>query len=135
MASTTTRTPSATSSAAPATGRFRRLRRGIDRRLGERDERWAKGPAVVSLLVLPALLWYAFGDGFLVIGDEPLAAVLFAGALALAVAWLLPHRESMRSARLTFTVTAAVTILLPIVITVVTVVFVVFAFIFASGPA
>ncbi|MBZ4322820.1 hypothetical protein [Streptomyces huiliensis] len=123
MASTTTSTPSA----APATGRFRRLYRRIDRQLGGRDERWAKGPAVVSLLAVPALLWYAFGGEFLIVDDGPLAALLFAGALALAVAWLLPHRESMRSARLTFTVTAAVTLLLPIVLTVVMVVFVVLA--------
>ncbi|KAB7852671.1 hypothetical protein [Streptomyces mobaraensis] len=131
MTTTTTRTPSA----APATGRFRRLAHRTDRRLGARDEHWAKGPAVVSLLALPALLWYAFGDGFLIFDDGPLAAVLFAGALALSVAWLLPHRESMRSARLTFAVTAVTLIVLPVVLTVVTVVVVVFGFALASGPA
>ncbi|MER5780474.1 hypothetical protein ABT104_01920 [Streptomyces mobaraensis] len=131
MTTTTTRTPSA----APVTGRFRRLARRIDRRLGARDEHWVKGPAVVSLLALPALLWYAFGDGFLIIGGGALAAVLFAGVLALAVAWLLPHREAMRSARLTFAVTAIALLVLPIVLTVVMVVVVVFGFALASGPA
>ncbi|MGI5339470.1 hypothetical protein ACQEVS_19815 [Streptomyces sp. CA-181903] len=113
----------------PARG-LRRLSRRIDRRLGERDERWAKGPAAVSLLALPALLYYAFSDDFLVLGDGPLTAVLFAAALALALAWLLPHRKSMRSARLTFTVAATPLIVLPVMLAAVAVEVLVFGCLF-----
>ncbi|MFI0739494.1 hypothetical protein ACH4PU_15620 [Streptomyces sp. NPDC021100] len=111
MATQTTRK----SATATPPGGFRRLCRGIDRRLGPADERWAKPPAVASLLCVPALLFYALSIDEFGLDDRRsgVATMAFAGLVALALAWLLPHRESARFGRVTFAVTGAALLLLP----------------------
>ncbi|MGK5639767.1 hypothetical protein ACSNOK_15855 [Streptomyces sp. URMC 126] len=115
MTSQPTRTSEPAPDAAPAPGEglFRRLWRWADRRLGPADERWAKAPVAASVVCFPALLFYACNIHELGLDTRRsgATATVFAGLLALAVAWLLPHRRSLRSSRVTFAITGAALLL------------------------
>lgn len=78
----------------------------------EHHPTWWKAPLVATVPALPILVWdYVFLGAEDALGF--LGGVVHWGFGLLALAWLLPHRRSLRTARLTATVTGLVHVLLP----------------------
>ncbi|WP_171165168.1 hypothetical protein [Streptomyces sp. I05A-00742] len=115
MPSSTTTGPTTTGTPA---GPLHRLRLRLGRRLGEADGNWAKPPAIASLLCAPVLCLYAYYGGPLRTGglESALPTAVFAGVVALLLAWVLPHRKATRFSRIAFSVTGTALVMLPILI-------------------
>ncbi|MFC8239667.1 hypothetical protein [Streptomyces chartreusis] len=83
-----------------------------DVRVDERHPTWWKAPLVATVPASPILVWdYVFLGAEDALGF--LGGVVHWGFGLLVLAWLLPHRRSLRTARLTATVTGLVCVLLP----------------------
>ncbi|MFE6940159.1 hypothetical protein [Streptomyces chartreusis] len=79
----------------------------------ERHPTWWKAPLVATVPVLPILVWdYVFLGAEDALGF--LGGVVHWGLGLLVLAWLLPHRRSLRAARVSAAVTGLVCVLLPL---------------------